>query len=183
MHMVYIRSSNCDTNHASFGLICPTSANLLLHHTIEYHFHLFIWQNSSPNVKYVFIWILIYICVHTNSDNYYIFHTWSNSHELLLQEVAEECQNMNWGTFKPLLTDALIEHLHPIQVLTLYMVLCLKIKKKEFKVQGTFVYLQWWFLNLCNCNDDFLYFHINIILVIVPSLFGISSKHLKVVGH
>ncbi|KAH9761335.1 Tryptophanyl-tRNA synthetase [Citrus sinensis] len=31
-------------------------------------------------------------------------------------EVAEECQNMNWGTFKPLLTDALIEHLHPIQV-------------------------------------------------------------------
>ncbi|XP_015385090.1 tryptophan--tRNA ligase, chloroplastic/mitochondrial isoform X4 [Citrus sinensis] len=34
-------------------------------------------------------------------------------------EVAEECQNMNWGTFKPLLTDALIEHLHPIQVLPL----------------------------------------------------------------
>lgn len=31
-------------------------------------------------------------------------------------EVAEECQNMNWGMFKPLLTDALIEHLHPIQV-------------------------------------------------------------------
>ncbi|XP_019184951.1 PREDICTED: tryptophan--tRNA ligase, chloroplastic/mitochondrial-like [Ipomoea nil] len=32
------------------------------------------------------------------------------------QEVAEECQNMNWGTFKPLLTDALVAHLHPIQV-------------------------------------------------------------------
>ncbi|KAJ7965920.1 Tryptophan--tRNA ligase [Quillaja saponaria] len=32
------------------------------------------------------------------------------------EEVAQECQNMNWGTFKPLLTDALINHLHPIQV-------------------------------------------------------------------
>ncbi|KAL9313474.1 hypothetical protein ACSQ67_018926 [Phaseolus vulgaris] len=32
------------------------------------------------------------------------------------EEVVEECQNMNWGTFKPLLTDALIDHLHPIQV-------------------------------------------------------------------
>ncbi|KAJ0031418.1 hypothetical protein Pint_12872 [Pistacia integerrima] len=33
------------------------------------------------------------------------------------QEVAEECHNMNWGTFKSVLTDALIEHLHPIQLL------------------------------------------------------------------
>ncbi|KAL3645925.1 Tryptophan--tRNA ligase, chloroplastic/mitochondrial [Castilleja foliolosa] len=32
------------------------------------------------------------------------------------QEVVDECQDMNWGTFKPLLTDALIDHLHPIQV-------------------------------------------------------------------
>ncbi|CAH9121288.1 unnamed protein product [Cuscuta epithymum] len=32
------------------------------------------------------------------------------------QEVTEECQNMSWGAFKPLLTDALIAHLHPIQV-------------------------------------------------------------------
>ncbi|PNY09508.1 tryptophan-tRNA ligase, partial [Trifolium pratense] len=32
------------------------------------------------------------------------------------EEVVKECQNMNWGTFKPLLTDALIDHLHPIQV-------------------------------------------------------------------
>ncbi|EEF45869.1 tryptophan--tRNA ligase, chloroplastic/mitochondrial [Ricinus communis] len=32
------------------------------------------------------------------------------------EEVAQECQDMNWGTFKPLLTDALIGHLHPIQV-------------------------------------------------------------------
>ncbi|XLS65749.1 hypothetical protein HN51_025723 [Arachis hypogaea] len=31
-------------------------------------------------------------------------------------EVVQECQNMNWGTFKTLLTDALIDHLHPIQV-------------------------------------------------------------------
>ncbi|KAF6141747.1 hypothetical protein GIB67_027925 [Kingdonia uniflora] len=31
------------------------------------------------------------------------------------QEVTQECQDMNWGTFKPLLTDALIDHLHPIQ--------------------------------------------------------------------
>ncbi|KAG9149126.1 hypothetical protein Leryth_010708 [Lithospermum erythrorhizon] len=31
------------------------------------------------------------------------------------QEVIEECKEMNWGTFKPLLTDALIHHLHPIQ--------------------------------------------------------------------
>jgi len=33
-----------------------------------------------------------------------------------MQEVVQECQNMNWGTFKTLLTDALIDHLHPIQV-------------------------------------------------------------------
>jgi tryptophanyl-tRNA synthetase len=32
------------------------------------------------------------------------------------EEVAEECQNMNWGTFKVTLTDALIDHLNPIQV-------------------------------------------------------------------
>lgn len=32
------------------------------------------------------------------------------------EEVAKECQDMNWGSFKPLITDALIDHLHPIQV-------------------------------------------------------------------
>ncbi|MQL75396.1 hypothetical protein Taro_007754 [Colocasia esculenta] len=33
----------------------------------------------------------------------------------LKEEVASECQNMNWGTFKANLADALIDHLHPIQ--------------------------------------------------------------------
>lgn len=32
------------------------------------------------------------------------------------QEVENECQNMNWGTFKAILTDAVVDHLHPIQV-------------------------------------------------------------------
>uniref|UniRef100_A0A2P2LNR7 tryptophan--tRNA ligase n=3 Tax=Rhizophora mucronata TaxID=61149 RepID=A0A2P2LNR7_RHIMU len=32
------------------------------------------------------------------------------------EEVSLECQNMNWGTFKTLLADALVDHLHPIQV-------------------------------------------------------------------
>nr|CAN69374.1 hypothetical protein VITISV_008200 [Vitis vinifera] len=32
------------------------------------------------------------------------------------EEVAQECQGMNWGVFKRILTDALIDHLHPIQV-------------------------------------------------------------------
>ncbi|XP_077217826.1 nucleotidylyl transferase superfamily protein [Tasmannia lanceolata] len=32
------------------------------------------------------------------------------------EEVAEECKDVNWGMFKTLLTDALIGHLHPIQV-------------------------------------------------------------------
>ncbi|GMI89331.1 ovule abortion 4 [Hibiscus trionum] len=32
------------------------------------------------------------------------------------EEVARECQDMNWGTFKNLITDALVDHLHPIQV-------------------------------------------------------------------
>ncbi|GMJ07649.1 ovule abortion 4 [Hibiscus trionum] len=32
------------------------------------------------------------------------------------EEVALECRDMNWGTFKTLLTDALVDHLHPIQV-------------------------------------------------------------------
>ncbi|CAG7907244.1 unnamed protein product, partial [Brassica rapa] len=31
-------------------------------------------------------------------------------------EVMEECKDMSWGTFKPLLTDAVVEHLSPIQV-------------------------------------------------------------------
>ncbi|KAL9230800.1 hypothetical protein vseg_006104 [Gypsophila vaccaria] len=31
------------------------------------------------------------------------------------EEVASECQDMSWGTFKPLITDALIDHLQPIQ--------------------------------------------------------------------
>ncbi|CAH8263600.1 unnamed protein product [Arabidopsis lyrata] len=31
------------------------------------------------------------------------------------EEVTEECKDMSWGTFKPLLADALIEHLSPIQ--------------------------------------------------------------------
>ncbi|KAF3775391.1 Tryptophan--tRNA ligase [Nymphaea thermarum] len=30
-------------------------------------------------------------------------------------EIAQECQNMNWGVFKSILTDALIDHLSPIQ--------------------------------------------------------------------
>ncbi|KAJ4903021.1 hypothetical protein Rs2_16972 [Raphanus sativus] len=32
------------------------------------------------------------------------------------EEVIEECEDMSWGTFKPLLTDAVVEHLSPIQV-------------------------------------------------------------------
>ncbi|KAM6593905.1 hypothetical protein CsatA_001608 [Cannabis sativa] len=32
------------------------------------------------------------------------------------EEVAHECQDMSWGKFKPLLTDALVDHLDPIQV-------------------------------------------------------------------
>ncbi|KAK4792382.1 hypothetical protein SAY86_022817 [Trapa natans] len=32
------------------------------------------------------------------------------------EEVAQECQDMNWGVFKNLITDALVDHLHPIQV-------------------------------------------------------------------
>lgn len=32
------------------------------------------------------------------------------------QEVADECQNMNWGTFKPVLAEAVVDHLRPIQV-------------------------------------------------------------------
>ncbi|KAJ9549656.1 hypothetical protein OSB04_022199 [Centaurea solstitialis] len=31
------------------------------------------------------------------------------------EEVAQECHDMNWGTFKIVLTDALIDHLQPIQ--------------------------------------------------------------------
>ncbi|OWM63936.1 hypothetical protein CDL15_Pgr024773 [Punica granatum] len=32
------------------------------------------------------------------------------------EEVVQECLDMNWGIFKNLITDALIDHLHPIQV-------------------------------------------------------------------
>jgi hypothetical protein len=33
-----------------------------------------------------------------------------------IQEVMEECSELSWGQFKPLLADALIAHLQPIQV-------------------------------------------------------------------
>jgi len=33
------------------------------------------------------------------------------------EEVAAECASMRWGDFKPVLTDATIAHLEPIQVL------------------------------------------------------------------
>lgn len=33
------------------------------------------------------------------------------------EEVAEECASMRWGDFKPVLADATIAHLEPIQVL------------------------------------------------------------------
>ncbi|XP_020106130.1 tryptophan--tRNA ligase, chloroplastic/mitochondrial isoform X1 [Ananas comosus] len=42
--------------------------------------------------------------------------TGKTKERFFVQEVALECQDMNWGTFKTVLTDALIEHLHPIQV-------------------------------------------------------------------
>lgn len=32
------------------------------------------------------------------------------------EEVALECEGMNWGAFKLKLTDAIINHLHPIQI-------------------------------------------------------------------
>ncbi|RZC53848.1 hypothetical protein C5167_012709 [Papaver somniferum] len=35
----------------------------------------------------------------------------------LFSEVARECHDMDWGEFKPFLTDALVNHLHPTQVL------------------------------------------------------------------
>ncbi|KAJ4953928.1 hypothetical protein NE237_030760 [Protea cynaroides] len=34
----------------------------------------------------------------------------------LCEEVVRECQDMNWGTFKILLTDTLTDHLHPVKV-------------------------------------------------------------------
>uniref|UniRef100_A0A453FF94 Uncharacterized protein n=1 Tax=Aegilops tauschii subsp. strangulata TaxID=200361 RepID=A0A453FF94_AEGTS len=46
-------------------------------------------------------------------------HVVDRKHNLpiwFLQEVVSECQDMNWGTFKATLTDALIDHLQPIQV-------------------------------------------------------------------
>ncbi|XP_071701709.1 tryptophan--tRNA ligase, chloroplastic/mitochondrial-like [Rutidosis leptorrhynchoides] len=41
-----------------------------------------------------------------------IYHIITNKTK---DEVALECQDMNWGTFKVVLTDALINYLHPIQ--------------------------------------------------------------------
>lgn len=31
------------------------------------------------------------------------------------EEITAECASMRWGAFKPLLTDALVEHLRPVQ--------------------------------------------------------------------
>ncbi|GJU54415.1 hypothetical protein Tco_1228129 [Tanacetum coccineum] len=44
------------------------------------------------------------------------------------EEVAQEVQDMNLGTFKPVLTVALIDHLQPIQIFVLYMLQRFKLK-------------------------------------------------------
>ncbi|CAN1219109.1 Tryptophan--tRNA ligase, chloroplastic/mitochondrial, partial [Linum perenne] len=44
-----------------------------------------------------------------------IYQLVSGKTKEVLREVSQECQDMNWGTFKTVLADALIEHLHPIQ--------------------------------------------------------------------
>lgn len=56
-----------------------------------------------------------------------------------VQEVALECQDMNWGTFKTVLTDALIEHLHPIQVTDI--------------AELSFIYLFIFFLQIVSVNS------------------------------
>jgi hypothetical protein len=61
----------------------------------------------------LFYWVSIYSILKAFLFNNLFF--------IYLQEVAQECQNMNWGTFKVLLTDSLIDHLHPIQVATANM--------------------------------------------------------------
>lgn len=60
-------------------------------------------QKRSEMLYYVCVCVCIAIMILLDTHFY-------------MQEVVQECQNMNWGTFKPLLTDALIDHLHPIQV-------------------------------------------------------------------
>ncbi|CAN7006366.1 unnamed protein product, partial [Brassica rapa subsp. trilocularis] len=61
------------------------------------------------------------------------------------EEVMEECKDMSWGTFKPLLADAVIEHLSPIQV-------CQFI---SYHIRISFCvmcYLVWFmFVPLCRC--------------------------------
>lgn len=71
---------------------------------------------------------------------------------LWLQEVASECQNMNWGTFKPVLTDALIDHLQPIQVYISfsYAALCgfyMQTHIKFLLITGSFMIYFLWFLS------------------------------------
>lgn len=63
--------------------------------------------------------LIVYVIIRLIDSSWYWRgkHTWQALiGNFLLQEVADECKHMNWGAFKPLLTDALIDHLHPIQV-------------------------------------------------------------------
>ena len=60
--------------------------------------------------------IFVFFPLLTKIGHHFMFCLTLHFPVLVLQEVASECQNMNWGTFKPILTDALIDHLHPIQV-------------------------------------------------------------------
>ncbi|GJZ74694.1 hypothetical protein Tco_0639159 [Tanacetum coccineum] len=50
-----------------------------------------------------------------------------NGFEVKAREVAQEVQDMNWGIFKHVLTEVLIDHLQPIQVSVHYMILRFKL--------------------------------------------------------
>lgn len=89
-----------------------------------------------------------------------------------LQEVEHECRDMNWGTFKATLADALIDHLLPIQVtfgyiitqlfgttLHTYLVIYIRYCAVTILVKGSRAWKWFLIVNKSWCTNAF--FHVN----------------------
>ncbi|XP_020528701.1 tryptophan--tRNA ligase, chloroplastic/mitochondrial isoform X1 [Amborella trichopoda] len=60
------------------------------------------------------------------------------------EEVALECQNMTWGTFKTKLTDALIDHLQPIQLIWITSLLKERQKLPALQMLPSIMFIRPW---------------------------------------
>lgn len=104
-------------------------------------------------------WLSKMFCLTMSFFKDILLSDFSEKH-LLSQEIAKECQGMNWGTFKPLLTDALVDHLHPIQVLTFICIKEFYILRLIWSCRDNLQLIYFNYYILCWCSDLHITFKI-----------------------